>query len=75
LATASRCRITRRSLACAEGAFAAAGKTLAPGSATLEELRATLAEVKRAAQSMRGLTDYLERHPEALIRGKSEEGQ
>ena len=65
----------RRSLAAAEGAFAAAGKTMAPGSTTLEDLRATLTEVKRAAQSMRGLTDYLERHPEALIRGKSEEGQ
>ena len=41
----------------------------------MEEMRGTLAEVKRAAQSLRVLTDYLERHPEALIRGKSEELQ
>lgn len=30
-------------------------------------------EVARAARSLRTLTDYLERHPEALIRGKTEE--
>ena len=41
----------------------------------MEEMRGTLSEVKRAAQSIRVLTDYLERHPEALIRGKSEELQ
>jgi paraquat-inducible protein B len=31
----------------------------------------TLNEVQRAARSLRTLTDYLEQHPEALIRGKS----
>jgi paraquat-inducible protein B len=30
----------------------------------------TLDEVARAAQSLRALADYLNRHPEALIRGK-----
>ena len=30
----------------------------------------TLNEVQRAARSLRVLTDYLERHPEALLRGK-----
>jgi paraquat-inducible protein B len=34
-------------------------------------LRATLQEFARAAQSVRALTDYLERHPESLLRGKS----
>jgi paraquat-inducible protein B len=29
----------------------------------------------RAARSLRVLADYLERHPEALIRGKSPEAQ
>ena len=42
----------------------------APGQ---QELRDALQEVTRAARSLRVLTDYLERHPEALIRGKTEE--
>jgi len=37
------------------------------------QLRDTLQELARAARSLRVLTDYLERHPEALIRGKTEE--
>jgi paraquat-inducible protein B len=44
--------------------------TNAPGQ---QELRDAMQEVARAAQSLRVLTDYLERHPEALIRGKTEE--
>lgn len=32
-------------------------------------------EVARAARSLRVLADYLERHPEALLRGKKEAGQ
>jgi len=38
-----------------------------------QDLRDTLQEVTRAARSVRVLVDYLERHPEMLIRGKSEE--
>lgn len=34
------------------------------------ELRNALQEVSRAARSFRVLTDYLERNPSALIRGK-----
>src|SRR5205807_2165237 len=30
-------------------------------------------EISRAAQALRALSDYLERHPEALIRGKREQ--
>ena len=60
----------RRGFAAAERALDAAGRTIAPDSAVVEELHGTLAEVKRAAQSIRELADYLERHPEALIRGK-----
>ncbi len=37
------------------------------------ELRDALQEVARAARSVRVLSDYLERHPEALLRGKSGE--
>lgn len=38
----------------------------------LETIRA-MAEVGEAARAVRALTDYLERHPEALIYGKEEE--
>ena len=38
-----------------------------------QDLRDTLQEVTRAARAVRILVDYLERHPEMLIRGKSEE--
>ncbi|MFT6590927.1 MAG: paraquat-inducible protein B [Rhodoferax sp.] len=33
-------------------------------------MRQTLQELTRAAGSIRRLTDYLERYPEALLRGK-----
>jgi paraquat-inducible protein B len=39
----------------------------APGQ---EALREALEEVANTARSLRALTDYLERHPEALIRGR-----
>jgi len=32
-----------------------------------------LQEVRRAAQAISGLVDYLERNPEALVRGKTQE--
>jgi paraquat-inducible protein B len=35
----------------------------------------TLQEVSRAARSFRVLADYLERHPEALLRGKKGEAK
>jgi paraquat-inducible protein B len=34
------------------------------------DLRDSLLEVTKAAESLRALTDYLERHPESLLRGK-----
>ena len=39
-------------------------------SETLTNFNRTLNSVTEAARSMRNLTDYLERHPEALLRGK-----
>ena len=44
--------------------------TNAPGQ---QELRNALQEIARTARSLRILTDFLERHPEALIRGKTKE--
>ncbi|MBT2324114.1 MCE family protein [Variovorax paradoxus] len=51
----------------------AADKTLADDSPVQQDLRQTLQELTRAAGSLRVLTDYLERHPESLIRGKPED--
>ena len=38
-----------------------------------QELRDALQEIARAARSLRVLADYLEQHPESLIRGKTDE--
>jgi len=46
-------------------------KLMATGSPIPVELQRAIEEIGRAARSARLLTDYLERHPEALIRGKS----
>ena len=37
------------------------------------QLNQTLEELSKAAHSIRVLTDYLERHPEALIYGKDKQ--
>jgi len=52
-----------------------ADKLVAPDSVLGDQLATTLQEVTRAARGLRVLADYLERHPEALIRGKTEEGK
>ncbi len=52
-----------------------AERTLADESPTQVELQNTLRELGRTAESIRLLSDYLERHPEALIRGKKEGGR
>lgn len=38
----------------------------------LAELRNTLHEVRQASRSMRFLTEYLEQHPEAILKGKAD---
>jgi paraquat-inducible protein B len=49
--------------------------TLSQESSLQTDVRGTLQEISRAAASLRVLTDYLEQHPEALIRGKPKEKQ
>jgi len=49
-----------------------AGNMIGPDSSLGAELSSTLEEVNRAASSLRVLADYLERHPESLLRGKEE---
>lgn len=57
---------TRRTLAGVD-------KVLAPNSPLQSEAHRVLQELGSAARSMRIMADYLERHPEALIRGKGAE--
>ncbi len=47
-----------------------ASSLVAPDSALDTELNTTLQELSRMARGIRVLADYLERHPEALVRGK-----
>jgi paraquat-inducible protein B len=51
----------------------AAKQTLSADAPLQQDLRETLRELARTAQSLRVLTDYLERHPESLIHGKQED--
>ena len=37
---------------------------------TINNLNTTLEEISKASRSLKNLTDYLERHPEAIIQGK-----
>jgi paraquat-inducible protein B len=46
-----------------------------PSSEQIQEVNQTLQELRRAARSVRVLTDYLEQHPDALLRGKRGEAQ
>ncbi|APW36699.1 mammalian cell entry protein [Rhodoferax koreense] len=50
-----------------------AGRTLAEDAPLQQDMRQTLQELTRTAASVRVLTDYLERHPESLLRGKPDD--
>lgn len=63
----------RSTLEQARKALAAGERALAADSPVQAELRDALREVGRAAAAVRSLADYLDRHPEAIIRGKTEE--
>jgi paraquat-inducible protein B len=54
----------------AEDAMRNAKDALSPGAPMQNDLGSTLLELSHAAKSVSALADYLERHPEALIRGK-----
>jgi len=65
----------RGALDSGRGTLDNANKLVEPNSVLGAELGNTLQEVTRAARSVRVLADYLERHPEALIRGKTGEAK
>lgn len=55
----------------AQRTLASANRSLVSHNAPLQQsARQTLDQVRRAARAIRSLAEYLERHPEALIRGK-----
>lgn len=62
-------------LTAAHAALDAASNTLQPGSALQQNTSDAMQELARTAAAFRTLADYLERHPEALLRGKSQETQ
>ncbi|MEI7431858.1 MAG: MlaD family protein, partial [Betaproteobacteria bacterium] len=57
----------------ARKAFVAAESILSSDSPLQHDARQAMRELSRASQAIRQLADYLDRHPEALIRGKKEE--
>jgi paraquat-inducible protein B len=63
----------RAAISDARKTLGAAERTLAADAPLQQDMRETLREVTRAAESLRTLLDYLERHPESLIRGKKGE--
>ena len=76
LTTANRTLNTmNQTLVTARGTIENANNFVEPNSVQSQELDSTLQEVSHAARSVRVLTDFLERHPEALLHGKSGEAQ
>lgn len=59
-------------LAAARRSFINAERLLAEDSTTQVELRRAIRELATTAETLNQLADYLQRHPEALIRGKKQ---
>jgi paraquat-inducible protein B len=49
-------------------------QTLSADAPLEQDLRQSLKQLTRAAEALRSLADYLDRHPEALLRGKPRDG-
>jgi len=64
-----------RTLASARGSLDSANALIEPNSVLEQQLDSTLQEVSGAARAVRLLAEDLERHPEALIRGKASEAK
>ncbi|MGF6924491.1 intermembrane transport protein PqiB [Paraburkholderia sp. 40] len=62
-------------LAAAHAALDSANNALQPDSALQQNANDAVQELSRTATAFRTLADYLEQHPEALIRGKQKETQ
>ncbi|HEV3104558.1 MAG TPA: MlaD family protein [Trinickia sp.] len=65
----------RDTLAAAQKTFGAAQTTLQQDSPMQSDLRQALGQLTQTLQSLNALADYLERHPESLLRGKAKDQQ
>jgi paraquat-inducible protein B len=63
---------TRASMIQAEKAFRAVERASSEDSPVMYQLSQTLEQITATADSLRALSDYLNRHPEALLRGKGD---
>jgi paraquat-inducible protein B len=63
----------RDTLTAARTTLDSANSALQPDSALQQDTADAIRELSRTAASLRSLAEYLERHPEALIRGKTED--
>ena len=63
----------RETMADVRKALETMDQTLKPNSPLQQDARDAMRELARAAAAFRALSDYLERHPEALISGKRED--
>ena len=55
----------------AQTTMASIERTVGSDSALTEDAESLMQELSRAARSIRVFADYLDRHPEALLRGKA----
>ena len=60
----------QKALKSAESTMVAVQPAMGPGGVP-DQANEALLEVRKAAQSLRSLTDYLKTHPDALLRGRS----
>lgn len=66
----------RRTLQSVQETLSRADRHLLEPSAPIQRnAEQTLHDLQRAAQSLRALTDYLQRHPESLLRGKPDDAK
>lgn len=65
----------RKTLDDARKTLSGANQALSADAPLQNEIRDTMREMRRAAESLRVLGDYLDRHPESLIRGKAEDNK
>ncbi len=63
----------RSSLEAVRKTLGSAKQVLSSDAPLQQDMRETLRELNRAARSLRTLGEYLEQHPESLLRGKKEE--
>jgi paraquat-inducible protein B len=63
-----------KTLSEARRALAAVDQTLSVDAPLAQDLHQSLKQMTRAADALRSLADYLDRHPEALLQGKAKDG-